>query len=80
MQKRNKLTDIENIRGQSGEEREEGQVRDMRLIEKKPGMYKIDRQWSSLVVQQVKDLALSLLQCRFNPWPGNFCMPQVQPN
>ena len=26
----------------------------------------------------VKDLALSLLchlQCGFNPWPGNFCMP-----
>ena len=40
---------------------------------------------SSLVAQWVKDLALSplwlrsLLQHRFGPWPGNFCMPQVQP-
>ena len=24
------------------------------------------------VAQQVKDLALSLLWCRFHPWPGNF--------
>lgn len=28
--------------------------------------------------QQVKDLALLQLQLRFNPWPGNFHMPQVQ--
>ena len=40
---------------------------------------------SSLVVQQDKDLALSLLWFRpllwrgFDPWPGNFCNPQVQP-
>ena len=40
--------------------------------------------WSSLVVQGVKDPALSLKQLRslmwswFNPWPGNFHMPQVQ--
>ena len=40
---------------------------------------------SSLVAQQVKDLALSLLQlrlppwCGFDPWPGNFCMPKAQP-
>ena len=33
----------------------------------------------------VKDLVLSLLWlrsllwCRFDPWPGNFCMPQVWP-
>ena len=26
----------------------------------------------------VKDLALSLLWCGFNPWPGNFCMPGAQ--
>ena len=36
---------------------------------------------SSLVFQQVKDLALSLLWLRlllwyrFSPWPGNFCVP-----
>ena len=40
---------------------------------------------SSLMVQQVKDPTLSLLWLgsllwlRFDPWPGNFCMPQVQP-
>ena len=28
----------------------------------------------SLVAQQVMDLALSLLWCGFDPWPGNFCM------
>ena len=27
----------------------------------------------------VKDLALSLQQHRFNPWPGNFHMPLVWP-
>ena len=32
---------------------------------------------SSLVVQQVKDLALSLLWCRFSPWDGNFHMLQA---
>lgn len=26
-----------------------------------------------------KDLVLSLLWHEFNPWPRNFCMPQVQP-
>ena len=35
--------------------------------------------WSSLVAQQVKDLALSLLYCRFDPWPRNSCILQVQP-
>ena len=35
--------------------------------------------WSSLVVQRVKDLALSLLWHRFNSWPRNFCMPRVRP-
>ena len=40
---------------------------------------------SSLLVQWVKDWALSLLWLwllrwnRFNPWPGNFCMLQVCP-
>ena len=40
---------------------------------------------SSLAVQQVKDLGLSLkpfrllLRLRFDPWPQNFRMPQVQP-
>ena len=39
---------------------------------------------SSLVAQWVKDLALSLQQLesllwhRFDPWPRNFYMPQVQ--
>ena len=37
------------------------------------------------MAQQVKDLALSLQQPRllvwrgFNPWPGNFYMPQAKP-
>ena len=35
--------------------------------------------WSSPVVQQVKDLALSLSQLRFNPWPGNFYTTWAQP-
>ena len=35
--------------------------------------------WSSLVAQQVKDLALSPLWHGFDPWPWNFCMPQAQP-
>ena len=30
--------------------------------------------WSSLVVHQVKDLALSLLWLGFSAWSGNFCM------
>ena len=40
---------------------------------------------SSLVAQQVKDLALLLLWlwlllwCRFDPWPGNLCMLWVWP-
>ena len=40
---------------------------------------------SSLVVQQVEDLALSLLRLRsplwrsFYPWPWNFCMPWALP-
>ena len=28
---------------------------------------------------RVKDLAL-ILWCTFDPWLGNFCMPQVHPN
>ena len=31
--------------------------------------------WSSLVVQYLKDLALSLLRCGFDPWPENFHTP-----
>ena len=40
---------------------------------------------SSLVAQRVMDPALSLqrlrllLRCRFDPWSGNFHMPQVWP-
>ena len=34
---------------------------------------------SSLVAQWVKDLALSLLWCEFDPWSRNFCMWQAQP-
>ena len=36
------------------------------------------------MAERVKDPALLLLLlclqlwCRFDPWPGNFCMPQVQ--
>ena len=29
------------------------------------------------MAQQVKDLVLSLLWLRFEPWPGNFCVPWV---
>ena len=35
---------------------------------------------SSLVVQQVKDPALSLLWHRFHLWPRKFCMLRMQPN
>ena len=35
--------------------------------------------WSSLMVQQVKDPALSLLWLGFNPWPGNSHMPWSWP-
>ena len=34
---------------------------------------------SSLVAQQLKDLALSLWWCRLDPWPGNFCTLQAWP-
>ena len=34
---------------------------------------------SSLVAQQVKDPAVSLLWNGFSPWPWNFCMLWVQP-
>ena len=34
---------------------------------------------SSLVAQQVKDLALPLLWLRFSPWLGSFCVLQAQP-
>ena len=41
--------------------------------------------WSSLVTEPVEDSALSLqwlgllLWHGFKPWPGNFCMPRMQP-
>lgn len=35
--------------------------------------------WNSLVAQQGKDLARSLLWCRFDHWPGNLHMLQVPP-
>ena len=31
------------------------------------------------LAQQVKDLALLLLWCGFDPWPEKFCILQVQP-
>ena len=31
------------------------------------------------MIQWVKDLALSLLWHRFDPWPGNFHVPQAEP-
>ena len=31
------------------------------------------------MAQWVKDLVLSLLWCRFDPCPGNFCVLWVQP-
>ena len=31
------------------------------------------------VVPRVKDLVVLQLQLRFDPWTGNFPMPQVQP-
>ena len=37
------------------------------------------RSRSSLVVQGVKDLVVSLLWHGFDPWPRNFCMPWAQP-
>ena len=46
--------------------------------------YKEEFYRSSLVAQQAKDLALSLLwleslwRCGCDPWPRNFCMPWVQ--
>ena len=40
---------------------------------------KIKRCQSSLVTQQIKDPALSLLWSRFQPYPRNLNMPQAQP-
>ena len=31
------------------------------------------------MAQHVKGSALSLLWCRFDPWPGNFRVPKAQP-
>ena len=33
----------------------------------------------SLKPQQVEDPAFSQLWLGFDPWPGNFCMPHVEP-
>ena len=30
------------------------------------------------MAQQIKDLALSLVEQEFNPWPGNVRMPRAQ--
>ena len=30
------------------------------------------------MAQRVRNQPLSLLWCRFTPWPGNFCMPRTQ--
>ena len=38
-----------------------------------------ERSGSSLVAYWVRDLALSLLWSRFNPWPRNFRLPRVWP-
>lgn len=35
--------------------------------------------WHSLAVQQVKDLEMSLVWHRFNPWPSTFYMRWVWP-
>ena len=35
--------------------------------------------WSFLVAQRIGGLALSLLWCGFDPWPGNFCMLRAWP-
>ena len=42
--------------------------------------FKTGKLRSSLVAQQVEEPVLSLLWCRLDPWPENFCMPPVQPN
>ena len=43
-------------------------------VEKSILLQKMWLKASSPVTQQVKDLALSLLWCRFSPWPRNFQM------
>ena len=40
---------------------------------------KTKRKRSSTVAQWGKDRALSLLWCRFDPWPGNFLTPSEWP-
>ena len=42
-------------------------------------LYEIFHCGTLLVAQWIKDLALSLLWLRFNPWPGNFFMLQARP-
>ena len=48
------------------------------LLQGPPYTICLERVWSSLVAW-VKDLALSLLCCGFDPWPRNFCMPWAWP-
>ena len=53
----------------------------MYFVKKKKKKKEKKRKWGSLVVQHVKDLALSLqrlgslLWHGFDPWPWNFHMP-----
>jgi len=42
-------------------------------------MKKMYKYRHSLVAHQVKDLALSLMWLRFDPWPGKFHKLRVQP-
>lgn len=41
--------------------------------------FKMEDTWSSLLAQRVKNLVLSPLWLRFDPWVGNFCMSWVRP-
>ena len=49
-----------------------------RVTRKEIGIIKNRRQREFPGGLVVKDPVLSMLWCRFDPWPGNFCMPQVQ--
>ena len=50
-----------------------------RLKRKYQRIHNLGSRGSSLAAQWIKDLELSLLGHAFNPWLGNFCMPQAQP-
>ena len=49
------------------------------LEQKKEFRQKLRKPGSSPVARRVKDLALSLLWCGFDPWPGNLPMPWAWP-